>query len=579
MNPAGLANRQDEAQPTPGRANRPACVGKHKTVPEPMRRQRQTFWLSLPVLVGTMLAGCAVPQPPGRGMTLHRTEPTTKRTYWLYLPEDYATDNSRYPDGKKWPLVMTFHGMKPWDNAKPQIREWQEEADRYGYIVCSPDLVVCDMLKEFPVRTIGRDLLGDEKAILAIMDDVFRRTDADPSQVLSTSWSSGGYIAHYMVNRHPERFSCLSTRQSNFEDSILSAERFAQYRTMPIGLYYTTNDFGVCKRDTLKAIRWYKSLGAANMESGMVQAFGHVRTPEVAADFYARVCGAKPKTPPSKLARIRIDEVPGDALAIAYQPPDKSLPSLPRPASPAWTNYSDNARPPRSRELPPVGKSPHAAPRQPRAMPSTTPARQPDPVPAAYPPRPDSRSYSRPSSSYRPTSTPRVSPRRPVPSGNTADRTADGTLRGTNPPAGAQARPVPGTKRTLPAMPRRDPKTYPPPKRVHGRTTPQHRQPSRRTATTPNVPLSVEVSSTIGIAPLLIDYAVSLPPQTARGADVLWADNGIPIGNGLSGRKVITTAGEHVISVLVITRDDRELRANSKVTVLAPLKRKSRFSR
>ena len=128
-------------------------------------------------------------------------------------------------------------------------------------------------------------------------------------------------------------------------------------------------------------------------------------------------------------------------------------------------------------------------------------------------------------------------------------------------------------------MPRRDPKTYPPPKRVQVRTIQQRRQPSRRTATTPNVPLSVEISSTIGIAPLLIDYAVSLPPQTARGADVLWADNGIPIGNGLSGRKVITTAGEHVISVLVITRDDRELRANSKVTVLAPLKRKSRFSR
>ena len=81
----------------------------------------------------------------------------------------------------------------------------------------------------------------------------------------------------------------------------------------------------------------------------------------------------------------------------------------------------------------------------------------------------------------------------------------------------------------------------------------------------------MEVSANLGIAPLLIDYAVKLPAEYERGADFLWFDNDMPIGNGPSGRKVLAHAGEHKISVLVVTRDDRELRASSNVTVLSPI--------
>ena len=163
---------------------------------------RTLGYLTLMVL-GSMSLRCAVPQPRGNGQVHWLKEPTTHRKYWLYLPEDYVAQDGKREDGKKWPLVVTFHGMKPWDNSGPQIREWQEEADRYGYVVIAPDLLVCDTLKEFPIRKIGKNLKKDEEAILRIMDDVFRRTDADPDHVLSTSWSSWGFVAHYMVNRYP----------------------------------------------------------------------------------------------------------------------------------------------------------------------------------------------------------------------------------------------------------------------------------------------------------------------------------------------------------------------------------------
>ena len=89
-------------------------------------------------------------------------------------------------------------------------------------------------------------------------------------------------------------------------------------------------------------------------------------------------------------------------------------------------------------------------------------------------------------------------------------------------------------------MPSYKPTNYPPPGRVRSRRASDRNLPTRQSATSPNVPVSVQVSSTIGIAPLLIDYAVTLQRGVERGADVLWADNGIPTGNGLSGQKVLT---------------------------------------
>ena len=93
------------------------------------------------LLLVTVLSGCAVPQRPGRGAEMHLQEPRTKAWYRLYLPEGYAErSKTGEAPSRKHPLVMTFHGMKPFDNAHSQCREWQQEADRYGFVVCAPEL-------------------------------------------------------------------------------------------------------------------------------------------------------------------------------------------------------------------------------------------------------------------------------------------------------------------------------------------------------------------------------------------------------------------------------------------------------
>ncbi len=263
----------------------------------------------LALFVGSVLAtlsGCVVGQPPGNGRVLYQRESTTGAPYYLYLPQGYDAPTPNGQPRPKYPLVMTFHGLFPFDSSNAQIREWQQEADRYGYIVCAPSLNVSALFSPLPLSDPENAALKrDERCILAIMDELNKTTDVDPNHVLSTSWSYGGYVAHFMVNRHPERFSCIGVKQSNFNEDLLDESMVPRYTDRKVAIYYTENDFAICQRESSRAADWYAKRGF-DVTFGIFESLGHERTPSVAAEFFARTCDRKPKTPPSELAGLRI---------------------------------------------------------------------------------------------------------------------------------------------------------------------------------------------------------------------------------------------------------------------------------
>jgi predicted esterase len=209
--------------------------------------------------------------------------------------------------------VVTFHGMRPWDDAGPQIREWQQEADRYGFIVIAPDLHTSDSFMQYPLRDPNLSYVKrDERATLAIMDEVFRTTNADPARVLATSWSCGGYLAHFMVNKHPERFSCLAVRQSNFSSEMLNPGQVSKYRRMRVAIFFGENDFKACRDESIEAVEWYRQF-RFNVEAKYVSGLGHERTPQTAAAFFASSIGATPKTPPN-LGNMVLKDIPPEEL-------------------------------------------------------------------------------------------------------------------------------------------------------------------------------------------------------------------------------------------------------------------------
>ena len=270
-----------------------------------------TVFRAAVVTAATLVAGCAVPQGPGKGKLMNLVESTSGRHYWLYLPQRYPTEAPPGESDSRWPLVVTLHGMKPFDSYSAQIREWQQQADAYGLIVCAPNLHTSDLFMELPLKHVHSYVERDERMILNMMDQVLRRTDADPSRVLITSWSSGGYLAHYMLNRHPHRFTCLAVRQSNFSETILDPRYADLYARTPIAIFFGQNDFAICREESRRAVAWYRDRGFS-VTAYLVEGLGHERTPQTAANYFARVCQVQveDKTIAQRaLARIRAQPV------------------------------------------------------------------------------------------------------------------------------------------------------------------------------------------------------------------------------------------------------------------------------
>ncbi len=306
-------------------------------------------------MVLSWASGCAVPQPRGQGIYQYVTEPTTKAGYHLYLPVDYVRNNGRHPNPrmKGWPLVMTFHGMKPYDNALPQEREWEKEADIYGYVVCAPELNTSDSFMEYPLTREHSYVLRDKENVIAIMEHVFQTTNTDRKKVLATSWSCGGYLAHYFPNRFPDRFAAIAVRLSNFSAALLTDATVPLYKDrVPVAIFIGDGDFPACKTESQDAVAWYEARNFKTVRGKMIDNMGHSRIPQTAAAFFAEQIGLEPLHPEDAartVAQVQMtDYFPPPTLLAQFAPPS----SLGRP--PTALAYNEPASRRNSPTTPPV---------------------------------------------------------------------------------------------------------------------------------------------------------------------------------------------------------------------------------
>jgi len=410
--------------------------------------------------------------------------------------------------------------MKPFDNAHSQAMECQQEADRYGFVVVAPELRAPDVLGEFPVKRVHPAFKSDDDATMAILDHVFSTTQADSKHVLSTSWSSGGYMAHYMMNRHPDTFTCLAVRQSNFSAAVLDAEIARRSSGHPILILNTENDFGICVEESRQAREWYQARGYKNVAWAHIKSLGHERTPDLAADFFGQVCSIEPLTAPTVLTQRQA--IAGNAEGLAF-----------------LTGRPATAR-----------TSPNLA--------------------AANPPKPSSGSAASPTAKRE--SGPRARPNPPTATAQKPPTQGRPAAPATMDPVAVRSPQNPGNKAPAASLASQSQMQNPQPQRTAPGTPPRLGDSGRSVQALPKrPPLGIRVSSAIAVEQLHLSYSAECPLDWYESASFLWTLDGKTLGTGINGEKTIIEPGEHTLGLLVVTSEGEEFRTSRNIRVLPRL--------
>jgi poly(3-hydroxybutyrate) depolymerase len=184
-------------------------------------------------------------------------EATTGRVYHLYIPSTYNPKRS-------YPLVITAQGTFPFDEAMNQRNRWVEVAEKNNLIVCSADFDGATGWLGIPKDRPPPELVRDEKATLAIIQELEQRYSIRKDAIMITGWSGGGYPAHFIGLRHPEVFRCIVGRAANFGEHLVTDDVGLRARHMHVYVFFGAADLPGFPEMNRNANFWYTVRGFRN---------------------------------------------------------------------------------------------------------------------------------------------------------------------------------------------------------------------------------------------------------------------------------------------------------------------------
>ncbi|HUT57522.1 MAG TPA: caspase family protein [Phycisphaerae bacterium] len=177
--------------------------------------------------------------PPGsvqKGKIDARKEAVTGRKYYLYVP-------SNYDPARAYPLVVSAHGAGLFDGAKKDRDRWIEVAERYGLLVCCPEFESPKTpFLRLKAGEVAPELIRDEKASLAIIEEVKVRFHVNRDAVLMTGFGKGAYAAHFIGIRHPDIFRAVVGRCGDFSEHLVSNDFAHRARHMHVYTFFGERD-------------------------------------------------------------------------------------------------------------------------------------------------------------------------------------------------------------------------------------------------------------------------------------------------------------------------------------------------
>jgi polyhydroxybutyrate depolymerase len=124
-----------------------------------------------------------------------------KREYLLYVPKSY--DRS-----KPTPLVISMHAAGLWGAAQKETSQWNDLADKRGFIVAYPSGVGGKGLRVWRVEP-GPDLMKDVRFIADLIDTLRASYNIDSTRIYANGLSNGGGMSFVLSCTLSDRIAAV----------------------------------------------------------------------------------------------------------------------------------------------------------------------------------------------------------------------------------------------------------------------------------------------------------------------------------------------------------------------------------
>jgi polyhydroxybutyrate depolymerase len=124
-----------------------------------------------------------------------------KREYLLYVPKSY--DRSR-----PTPLVISMHAAGLWGAAQRETSQWNDLADKQGFIVVYPSGVGGKGLRVWRVEP-GPDLMKDVRFIAELIDTLKASYNIDSTRIYANGLSNGGGMSFVLSCTLSDRIAAV----------------------------------------------------------------------------------------------------------------------------------------------------------------------------------------------------------------------------------------------------------------------------------------------------------------------------------------------------------------------------------
>lgn len=127
------------------------------------------------------------------------------RSYLVYVPKSYQP-------GQPTPLVLSIHGFASWPQNQMELSQWNEVADRQGFIMVYPSGT------GFPKRWATGGFSGqggspeiEVEFISSLIDRISSQYSIDPKRIYATGLSNGGGMSYLLACRLSQRIAAIGT--------------------------------------------------------------------------------------------------------------------------------------------------------------------------------------------------------------------------------------------------------------------------------------------------------------------------------------------------------------------------------